>query len=82
MKNRIDTKYFIPEGLDKDSVVVGGGGFVGEWDYYIYSTYGCHLYSFEPCPENYGVLDKLLGGYKKVTLIKQALWDTDGLMSL
>ena len=79
MKDRIDTKYFIPEDLNGDSVVVSGGGFLGEWDWYIHKTYECFLYSFEPFPENYSELVKLFPPKfcNRVVVIMAALWDTD-----
>ena len=80
MKKRIDTKYFIPEDLDKGSIVVSGGGYIGEWDYYIYETYGCYLYSFEPFPDNYKKLIELFPPKfcRKVAVMQKALWDRDG----
>ena len=82
MKNRIDTKYFIPEGLNENSVVIEGGGYVGEWALWLHNTHKCNLHVFEPSPDNYKQIVDLFGMKEKVVLMQRALWDTDGLETI
>ncbi len=82
MKNRIDTKYFIPEGLDENSVVIEGGGYVGEWAYWLYNTFKCFLHVFEPFSDNYNQIVGLFGMKEKVRIMQGALWDTDGVETM
>jgi FkbM family methyltransferase len=82
VKSRIDTKYAIPPDLNSKSVVISGGGFVGEWDYYMMKTYDCHLHIFEPFPENFEQLVELFRGKDKVGLHEVALFNKDGFYPL
>jgi len=75
-KAKIKTKYFIPP-LTKESVVISGGGFLGEWDYYIYKTFDCSIYIAEPFPGNYIKLKRLFGGAKKVKVFPIAFFNKD-----
>lgn len=81
-KSKIATKYFIPPDIDENSVVISGGGFIGEWDYYMMKTYGCYLYIFEPFPENFKQLRRLFGSNPKIKLYEAALFDKDGYANL
>ena len=83
MKN-IATKYYVPSGLSQESIVISGGGYIGEWDEWLYRKYGPVLCIFEPFFEN---MQKIKDRFKqmwsgRVVYMKAALSNVDGMTDL
>jgi len=71
-------KYFLPSWLNEKSVVISGGGYLGEWDLYVSSTYKCRVFVFEPARSNFKELLPKFKGHRNIRLVLAALWDSDG----
>lgn len=81
MGKNIATKYDIGI-LNKDSVVIDGGGYKGDWCEYILKTYNCKVYVFEPHPDNMEDIRTRLGKNDNAVLIQRALYGKDGTQKL
>jgi len=76
---KMKDKYYLPE-LNSESVVISGGGFVGQWDEYIVRTYGCVVHIFEPFMSNMEkIIEHFRGVIPTVYFHLIGLYDYDGL---
>jgi FkbM family methyltransferase len=81
MGKNIATKYDIGK-LDKNSIVIDGGGYRGDWCSYILKTYGCKVYVFEPHPDNMARILDRVGNDPNVVLLQRALYSKDNTQKL
>lgn len=78
MKEDIAEKYYIPPGLSKESVIVDGGAYCGQWTKYMMFTYNCWIFAIEPHYDDAFFLRSIFCGSKKVTVVEAALWSVNG----
>jgi FkbM family methyltransferase len=75
---KLATKYYVPEWINKNSIVVDAGGYLGGWAEYIVKSKGAKVYIFEPYPANIDALHLKFVGNKNVELLDIALASSDG----
>ena len=68
--------------LDRSSIVVDAGAFVGEWAGPIEDRYHPRLYAFEPSPTSFAQLEQRLGSIPSVQLFNVGLGAADGTSAL
>ena len=64
--------------LDKSSIVVDVGGYVGDYAEAIYKKYGCSVYLFEPVPSFYNECVKRFSGNPSIVCLNYGLSSSSG----
>jgi len=68
--------------LDRSSIVVDAGAFIGEWAGTIEERYHPHIYAFEPSPTSFAQLEQRLGSIPSVELYDVGLGAADQTIAL
>jgi FkbM family methyltransferase len=68
--------------LDKDSLVIDCGGYIGDYTAEILLRYGCKVILFEPCPTFYEQCRERFKDDKRVTVLSQGLGRENGFKKL
>jgi FkbM family methyltransferase len=68
--------------LDRSSIVLDIGAYVGEWSAAISQRYGARIYAFEPNPHSVREMRKRMGGDENIQLFDYALGAEDATIDL
>lgn len=82
VKDRGDETLRLEYALDRNSIVIDGGGYKGDFSKNIFDRYGSKIFIFEPVSKYADDIKLLFKDNKSVSVFKCGLSDKDGTMQI
>ena len=81
-KDKGDENHRINYDLNKNSLVIDLGGYLGEWSETIYDKYSCNIYIFEPVQKYYNNIVEKFKNDDKVKVFNLGLSSIDEIVKI